>query len=77
MSVFQKFEVRLIKNFENLNFFYKGEKVLELPETCKSTKILFWLVIVEKNLEIFLWPPLLQSNPYLLITRGMGHGTEY
>jgi hypothetical protein len=27
-------------NFENKN--YRGEKVLELPETCKSTKIFFW-----------------------------------
>ncbi len=40
------------------------EKVLELPETCKSTKI-FFLATVEKNLEIFLWPPLLQSNRYI------------
>jgi hypothetical protein len=37
IPIFQKFEMGLEKfrNFENKN--YMGEKVLELPETCKST----------------------------------------
>jgi hypothetical protein len=41
IPIFQKFEMGLKKfrNFENKN--YRGEKVLELPETCKSTKIFF------------------------------------
>jgi hypothetical protein len=42
IPIFQKFEMGLKKfgNFENRN--YRGEKVLELPETCKSTQIFFW-----------------------------------
>jgi hypothetical protein len=39
MSVFQKFEMRLSKFLRKK---FMGEKVLELPETCKSTKIFFW-----------------------------------
>jgi hypothetical protein len=40
--IFQKFEMGL-KNFRNFEIKnYRSEKVLELPETCKSTKILFW-----------------------------------
>jgi hypothetical protein len=50
-----------LETFRNFEKNYMGEKVLELPETCKSTKI-FFLAIVEKNVEIFLWPPLLQSK---------------
>jgi hypothetical protein len=40
IPIFQ-FEMGLKKfrYFENKN--YRGEKVLELPETCKSTKIFF------------------------------------
>jgi hypothetical protein len=42
MSVFQKFEMGLKKfhYFEKKN--YRDEKVIELPKTCKSTKIFFW-----------------------------------
>jgi hypothetical protein len=42
IPIFQKFKLTLEKfrNFEKKN--YSGEKVLELPETCKSTKIFFW-----------------------------------
>jgi hypothetical protein len=41
IPILQKFEMGLknFQNFEKRN--YRGEKVLELPETCKSTQIFF------------------------------------